>query len=47
MSKTIVIKVGKTWELIMVKDARVFTGKDHNMKAVKYYDKKVKEKNDN
>jgi hypothetical protein len=45
--KTIVVKINGKWQLIKVEAGRIFTGDDHNMKAVKYLDKKVKENNDN
>ena len=45
--KTIVVKINGKWQLIKVEAGRIFIGEDHNMKAVKYLDKKVKENNDN
>ena len=45
--KTIVVKINNRWQLIKVEAGRIFTGEDHNMKAVKYLDEKVKENNDN
>ena len=45
--KTIVVKINGKWQLIKVEAGRIFTGEDHNMKAIKYFDKKVKENNDN
>ena len=41
--KTIVVKIKGKWQLIKVEAGRIFTGEDHNMKAIKYFDKKVKE----
>jgi len=41
--KTIVVKINGKWQLIKVEAGRIFTGEDHNMKAVKYLDKKVRE----
>jgi len=45
--KTIVVKINGKWQLIKVEAGRIFTGEGHNMKAIKYFDKKVKENNDN
>ena len=45
--KTIVVKINGKWELVKIQEGRVFTGEDHNMKAIKYFDKKVKDNNDN
>ena len=39
--KTIVVRVRDYWELIKVMDAKTFSGKDHNKKAVEYFEKKV------
>ena len=47
MSKTIVVKINGKWELVKIEEGKIFTGADHNMKAIKYFDKKVKENNDN
>ena len=45
LTKTIVVKIKGQWQLLQVEDGRVFTGEDHNIKAIKYFDKKVKENN--
>ncbi len=43
--KTIVVKINGKWQLIKVEAGRIFTGEDHNMKAVKYLDKQVRNVN--
>jgi ABC-type Fe2+-enterobactin transport system substrate-binding protein len=45
LTKTIVVKIKGQWQLLQVEEGRVFTGEDHNIKAIKYFDKKVKENN--
>ena len=43
--KTIVVKINGKWQLIKVDAGRIFTGKDHNIEAVKYLDKQVRDVN--
>ena len=43
--KTIVVKINGKWQLIKVEAGRIFTGKDHNIKADKYLDKQVRDVN--
>jgi hypothetical protein len=45
LTKTIVVKIKGQWQLLQVEEGRVFTGEDHNIKAIKYFDRKVKENN--
>jgi len=44
-NKTVVVKIKGKWQLISVEAGRIFTGPGHNMKAIKYFDKKTQEKN--
>lgn len=41
-NKTVVVKIKGKWQLISVEAGRIFTGPGHNMKAIKYFDKKIK-----
>ena len=43
-NKTVVVKIKGKWQLISVEAGRIFTGPDHNRKAIKYFDKKTQEK---
>ena len=44
-NKTVVVKIEGRWQLIRIEAGRIFTGPGHNMKAIKYFDKKTQEKN--
>ena len=39
--KTIVVRVRDYWELIKVMEAKTFSGKDHNKRAIEYFEKKA------
>ena len=41
-NKTVVVKIEGRWQLISIEAGRIFTGPGHNMKAIKYFDKKIK-----
>jgi hypothetical protein len=43
-NKTVVVKMEGKWQFISVEAGRIFTGPDHNRKAIKYFDKKTQEK---
>ena len=43
-NKTVVVKIEGRWQLIRIEAGRIFTGPGHNMKAIKYFDKKTQEK---
>ncbi len=36
-----VVRVRDYWELIKVMEAKTFSGKDHNKRAIEYFEKKV------
>ena len=45
-NKTVVVKIEGRWQLISIEAGRIFTGPDHNRKAMKYLVKQFPEVKD-